>query len=69
MFSGPGWTAGAGHSRTWHAVSRRPVKHHVPSSGHACWPQRGGLAPSEILPGFGGTTEIQKEIIGRSLGL
>jgi hypothetical protein len=28
-----------------------------------------GLAPSGILQGFGGTTEIVKEIIGRSLGL
>ena len=28
-----------------------------------------GSAPSEMLQGFGGTTEIMKEIIGRSLGL
>ena len=28
-----------------------------------------GLAPSGILQGFGGTTEIQKEIIARGLGL
>jgi len=30
---------------------------------------RAGLAPSGILQGFGGTTEIMKEIIGRGLGL
>ena len=34
-----------------------------------CWPQRGGSAPSKMLQGCGGTTEVMREIIGRSLGL
>jgi hypothetical protein len=29
----------------------------------------GACFPSPILPSFGGTTEIMKEIIGRNLGL
>jgi hypothetical protein len=40
-----------------------------PSSGGGAGLIEADLAPSQIRQGFGGTTEIQKEIIARSLGL
>jgi hypothetical protein len=40
-----------------------------PPSGNACWPQRNGLGSIKNLQGFGGTTEIMKEITGHGLGL